>query len=80
MTVLNDEHLNPGWLARVLHENSLSIRSKQTRGQAERYGCKDQFPISQQETDELAERLSERFKSWTGKTLEEHFAGRGHGA
>lgn len=73
--------LKPGWLSDTVHDAVLSIRANHDKAVADmnyRFigGTPDEYPISWDDADELAARMSVRFKTWTGRTLEQHFAAR----
>ena len=75
------EQFKPGWLEESLHEAVLSIRVNHDKARADldmRHagGQPDVFPLGWDEAEELAARMSQRFKTWTGRTLDQHFAAR----
>lgn len=71
------EQFKPGWLRDAIHRATVSIRARYDRRVAvENYGHSDPYPLGWDDAEELAAYLSKRFESWTGRTLEQHFAAR----
>lgn len=71
---MSHNEFKPGWFKDTLHRAALSIRAGHHRTAAISYGNTDPFPLGWDDADELALELSARFESWTGRTLEQHFA------
>lgn len=70
------EQFKPGWFRSTIESAVISIRAGHDRRAAESYGHKDPFPLSWDDAEALASKMDERFESWTGRTLAQHFAAR----
>lgn len=75
------KELEPGWLMRTAHEASISMKADHDRSFFKGWNARElpsdlPYPISWEDGDELYRHMDRRFKSWTGRSIEEHLASR----
>ena len=74
---MREAKLDPGWLQSELRRLPVDIMAMWPRERWERTGALDiPFPVGWNEGEMLLNRLSDHFKSWTGRSIEDHIAAR----
>lgn len=63
-----------GWLGRTLHDASVTVKANHDRGAL--IYLEFPFPLGWEEAEELLARMSRRFESYTGRSIEEHIKAR----
>ena len=65
----------PGWLMRISHRAHIAVMADHNpRSYGPNYPRHPEAPISESDAREVFERMDQRFKKWTGKSLAEYVA------
>ncbi len=70
-------NLGTEWLEDILEHAEINMRASYDRSSCwPNKTLQGQFPIGWEEAEKLFVRLSQRFESWTGRSIEDHIKAR----